>query len=103
MKFQAFNSSCFWCKSYFQDDGRHSYLVFQLVYSCLKKIVNSNHISLGKKRRLSDESVKPPVESNNRLTPVLKSINTKSRVKINGGSLKQQSVTKYYGNFKKCV
>ena len=80
-----------------------SYLVFQLVYSCLKKIVNSNHISLGKKRRLSDESVKPPVESNNRLTPVLKSINTKSRVKVNGGSLKQQSVTKYYGNFKKCV
>ena len=42
---------------------------------------------------MSDESIKPPVASNNNLAPSLNYIHTKIRVKLDGSYLKQEKVT----------
>ena len=44
MKLQAFNSSYFGGKRYFENDGTQNYLVFQPVLKYFKKITKSNHI-----------------------------------------------------------
>ena len=93
VKLQAFDSSCFSGKSYFEDDGKQKYLVFQLVHSFFKRIANSDHILAWKSETLSDESIKPPTASNNSLTPALNHINTKLRVKFDESCLKQEKVT----------
>ena len=51
---QAFDSSYFCGKSYFEDDGTQNYLVFQPVYQYFKNIGNSGHISACKPKGLSD-------------------------------------------------
>lgn len=55
------------------------------------KIANSDHISLWKAKRLSDESITPPDASSNRLA--LDYINTISRVQFYGRHLEQYRVT----------
>ena len=64
VKLQAFDSSYLRGKSYFGKDDLQNYLVFQSFYN-FKKISNSNHISTIKPKRLSNEFIKHPDESNN--------------------------------------
>ena len=73
-----------------------NYLVFQPVYKYLKNIPSSNHISEWKSKRLSDDNIKPPASSNNRIAPSLNCINSKSQVKFIGSCLKQEKVTFTY-------
>ena len=68
MKLQAFDSSYFHGQTHFEDDGTENYL----------------HISSWKWKGLSDESIKPPVASNNSIAAALNHINTKSQVKFDG-------------------
>ena len=70
MKLQVFGSSYFHGKSHYEDDGNQSYLVLEPVYRYFKKINNRSNISSWKYKGLSDESIKPPAASNNRLAPV---------------------------------
>ena len=46
-------------------------MVFQPMYRYLKKIVNTDHISLWKSKGLSDEIMKPPTASANSLSSAL--------------------------------
>ena len=55
-----------------------NYLVFQPSYKYLKKIANSDHISVWKSKKLFDESIQPPAPSNNSLLPALNCISTKT-------------------------
>ena len=63
VKLQAFDSSDFYGKSHFEDNGTQNYLVFQPTYKI--------YISEWKSKGLSDESIKPPSTSNNSLAPGL--------------------------------
>ena len=47
IKLQAFDSSYFWGKSHFEDDGTQNYLVFQSMYRYFKTIDNTDHIYHG--------------------------------------------------------
>ena len=58
-----------------------------------KKNANSENILAWKSKGLSDESIKPPVASNNNLARSLNYIHTKIRVKLDGSCLKQGKVT----------
>ena len=66
MKLQAFDSSYFHGKSYFEDDDMQTH---QPVDSHFKKIANSNHISVWKSKGFPDENIKPPAASNNNSAP----------------------------------
>ena len=95
---QAFNSSYFCDKSYFEDDGTENYLVFQRMYRCFKKIGNTDNISADnisawKSKVFSDESIKPPSKSDDSLALLLSHIDTNTRVKFVGSCLKQDKVT----------
>ena len=57
-----------------------------------KKTGNTDHILAWKIKRLSDESIKPSNTSDNSLAPALKSIGNKTRVKFDGGCLKQDKL-----------
>ena len=90
-KLKTFDSSYFIGKSYFEEDGKQNYLVFQPIIRYFK--VNTI-VSSWKSKELSAESVKPPTTSDNSLTPELNYYGTKTRVKFNGSCL-QQSKTSY--------
>ena len=66
--------------------------MFQPVYKYFKKIDNTEHISAWKSKGFSDESIKPPVTSNNSLAPSLNYIGVKTRVKFDGSCLKQDKI-----------
>ena len=70
-----------------------NYLVFQPSYKYLKKIANSDHISVWKSKKLFDESIQPPAPSNNSLLPALNCISTKTRLQFDGNCLKSQTYT----------
>ena len=67
------------------------------MYSYFKKIGNTGRISSGKSKGLSDEIIKPPATSDNSLAPSLRFIDTKTRVKFDGGCLKQDNITCTHG------
>ena len=46
------------------------------MYKFLKKIANSDHIPTWKSKGLADESIKPPIASNNSLATALNYIST---------------------------
>ena len=58
-----------------------------------KKISNTERISSRKSKVLSDEIVRLRVTSDNSLVPALSYIGTKTRVKFDGGCLKQDKIT----------
>ena len=76
-------------KSHFEEDGIQNYLVFQPINRYFKLIANSLHISSWKSKRLSDETIRPPVTSDNNLTPFTDYFGDKIRLKFNGSCLKQ--------------
>ena len=72
-KLKTFDSSYFICKSRFEEDGTQNYLVFQPIHKYFKfvNINNEWHITSRKSKGLSEESIKPPVTSNNSFNPLI--------------------------------
>ena len=62
-----------------------------------KKTGNTENISSWESKGLSDEVIKPPVTSDNRLAPTLKYAGKGMYVKFNGSCLKQDKVTFNHG------
>ena len=91
-KSKAFYSSYFIGKGHFGEDGTQNYLVFQPMYRYFKMITNTDYLSLWKSKGLSSESIKPPITSDNGLTPALNYYGTKTRVKFTGSCLKQSKI-----------
>ena len=92
-KLKTFDSSYFIGKSHFDEDGTQNYLVFQSINRYFKLIANTNYISSWKSKGLSHESIKPPIKSDNSLTPELNYYDTKTRVKFTGSCLKQSKIS----------
>ena len=61
MELQAFDSSDFHGKSYFQDDDTQNYLEFQPFYKHSKTVVDGSTFTAWKWKTFSDESINPPV------------------------------------------
>ena len=59
------------CKCHFEEDGTQNYLVFQPINRYFKVLANTLYISSWKSKGLSDETIKPPVTSDNSLTPLI--------------------------------
>ena len=80
-------------KQYFDEErGKQNYLVFLPVgkYFKLNSVVNTpDYVSSWQSKGISNESIKPPITSDNSLNPELNYYGTKTRVKFTGSSLKQ--------------
>ena len=81
-------------KSHFEEDGTQNYLVFQPINRYFKVIANKLYISSWKSKGLSDKTIKPPVTSDNSLTPLIDYVGDKIRLKFSGSCLKQPKM--YY-------
>ena len=68
-KLKTFDSSFHNGKSYFEEDGKPKYLIFQPISRYFKIITNTKYRSSWKSEGLSDESIKPYATSDNSLTP----------------------------------
>ena len=95
-KLKTFDSSYFNAKSYFGEDGRPNYLIFQPIYRYFKTS-NSDYVLSWTSKGLSNESIKPTPVSNNFLNPLLNYLDTKIRVKVNGNCLKQSQISYTHG------
>ena len=93
---KTFDSSYFFGKSHFEEDGVQNYLVFQPMYKYFKTD-SSYHILLWTSKGLFNESITPFSAPNNFLTPSLNYVGTKIRVKFWGSCLKQDKVTYTHG------
>ena len=98
IKFQTFDLSYLFGKSYFDDDYTQSDLAFKLMHRHFEKISNTELISSWKSEGLSNESNKPPATSSNNLGPALSYIAVRTRVKFDGTCLKQDKITFTHGN-----
>ena len=67
------------------------------MYRYFKKIGSTERISSWKFKGLFDEIIKPPATSNNSLAPALSYIGNRTRVKFDGGCLKQGNITFIHG------
>ena len=63
------------------------------MYRYFKKISNTERTSPQKSWGFSDETIRTTATSDNSLTPALSHIGNKTRVKFNGGRLKQDKIT----------
>ena len=63
------------------------------MYRFLKKISNTDHISVWKSKGLSDEIIEPSSTSDNSLLPALSYFGNKTRAKFYGSCLKQDKIT----------
>ena len=98
-KLKTFDSSYYVGKSYFEEDGKPNYLIFQPLSKYFKLIANTKYISSWKSKGLSDETIKPYATSDNSLTPLIDYYGSKVRVKFNKGCLKQSNNLTYdYGS-----
>ena len=96
-KLKTFDSSYFIGKSHFEEDGTQNYLVFQPINRYFKVIANTDYVSSWKSKGLSAETIKPPITSNNSLTPAVSYYGTKTTVKFNGSCLKQPQISYTHG------
>ena len=94
-KLKTFDSSYFIRKSHFEEDGTQNYLIFQPMSKCFTMITNADHISSGKSKGLSNESIKPRTTSDNGLAPALNYYGNKIRVKFARSFLKQSNKISY--------
>ena len=89
---------CFRGKSYFEEDGTQNYLVFQPIHKHFEfvNINNEWYITSWKSKRLSEESIKPPVTSDNSLNPLIDYYyyyyNNKIRLEFKKSCLKQHNL-----------
>ena len=88
-KLKTFDSSYFIGKSHFEEDGAENYLVFQPINRYFKVISNTKYSYKRKSKGLSDETIKPPATPDNSLSPFIKYLGNKIRLKFNGNCLKQ--------------
>ena len=65
-----------------------------------KKIGNTDHFSSWESEGLSNELIKPPSASNNRLAPESSYFINKIKVKLNGSCLKQYKITYTHGTIR---
>ena len=70
------------------EGGSQAYLIFQPVYRYFKTVTNTDYISSWKSKGLSAECIKPPITSDNSLTPELSYYDYKIKVKFTGSCLK---------------
>ena len=100
-KLKTLNLNYFIGKSYFEEDRRQNYLVFQIIKIYFEIIDNRKFISLWKSKELSDETIKPCATSDNSLTWIIIMIDyygSKVRIKFNGICLKHSKKLTYsYG------
>ena len=68
-KLRTFDSSYFFNKIHFQDDGMQNDLVFQAVFKYFKITTNSDIVIEWESKDLSKESIKPPATAENSLNP----------------------------------
>ena len=80
-------------KVIFEEDGTKNYLVFQPINKHFEVIANTDYVSSWKSEGLSAETRKPPITSNNSLTPAVSYYGTKMRVKFIGSCLQQPKVS----------
>ena len=74
-KLKTFDSGYFRAEIHFEEDGRQSYLVFQPMYRCLKKVSgvgNGNDIYFWKTKGLFDENITASTTSDCSLNPKIK-------------------------------
>ena len=90
-------SSYFIGKSHFEEDGTQNYLVFQPINRDFKVIANTLYTSSWKSKGLSDETIKPPVTSDDSLTPLIDYLANKIRLKFRGSCLKQPKLQYTHG------
>ena len=94
---QTFDSSYFWGKSHFQEDGAQSYLVFQPIIRYFR--INGKYILSWKSKRLSDKTITPYAPSDNSLTPLIDHYGTGVRLTFNKSCLIQPNQLTYgYGH-----
>ena len=94
-KLKTSDLSYFRGKSHFEEDDTQNYLVFQPMYRYFKVMANTKYISEWKSKGLSDKTVKVPAISNNCLSPLIDYLGNETRLKFNGGCLKQQNKLTY--------
>ena len=87
------NSSFFIGKCHFEEDGTQNYLVFQPMYRCFKRIVDSNYILEWKSKGYVDESIKCPSATHVFLNLSLDYLDTKTGVRFSESCLKQDKIT----------
>ena len=95
-KLETFDSSYFIGKSHFEEDGVQNYLVLQPIHKYFEfvNVNNEWYIPSWKSNGLSEESIKPPVTSDNSLyNPLINYYcNNKIRAKFTGSCLKQHNL-----------
>ena len=97
-KLKTFDSSFFNGKSYFEEDVRLNYLLFQPLNKYFKVGDSNLHYVLSwTSKRLFNESIKPPATTDNILTPTLYDCGTKKIVFFSRACLKQVKVTFNHG------
>ena len=97
---KTFDSSYFIGKRHFEDDGTQNYLVFQLMYSYFKAFSITQYVeyvSEWKSKGLSNECIKAISTSDNSLNPTLSYYDTRIRVKLTRGCLKQPKISYTHG------
>ena len=97
-KLKTFDWSYYNGKSYFEEDGKPNYLIFQPLNKYFKLNDSSFHNFLSWTfKGWSIESIKPPTTPNNNLTPNLYYQGTKTIVSFPGACLRQDKVTFNHG------
>ena len=98
-KLKTFDSSYYVGKSYFEEDGKPNYLIFQPLSKYFKLIANTNYISSWKSKGLSYETIKPYATSDDSPTPYSNRYGRKIRLKLNKSCLTQSNTLAYdYGH-----
>ena len=96
-KLKTFDSSYYNGKSYFEEDGKPNYLIFQPLNQYFKVSDNLHYVLSWTSKGLSNESIKPPAKSDNILTPILNHSGTKTKVSFDMSCLNKGRVTFNHG------
>ena len=99
-KLKTFDLSYFKGKNHFEADSTQNYLVFQPIHRQFKfRNINGKwYITSWKSKGLYYESIKPPVTSDNSLTPELNYYAAKIKAKFTGSYLKQPTLQYHHKN-----
>ena len=84
-------------KSHFAEDGTQNYLVFQPINRYFEVIANTLYISSWISKGMFDQTIKPPVTSDNSLTLLIDYLAKKIRLKFSGSCLKQSKLQYTHG------
>ena len=86
-------------KSYFEEDRKPNYLIFQPLRKYFKIITNTKYLSSRKSKGLSDKTIKPYATSDKSHNPYINRYGEKIRLQFNKSCLKQSNTLTYdYGH-----